>query len=540
MNDILSFQVYQLLKANYISIDFEELNFQIKSHPTYPSLNSITGVLDHFNVENIAIDVPINAETLQQLPTTFLAQIEIDFEKQFVVVDKSEDNYILTLETKRKKQISISEFLKLFTGILLVVDPDKSYISTGKPQKTSNIQKYLIVSSLLLFVALCIYLNPKFENLLFMVLSIIGIFFSASIVKHEQGEDTILGDVFCSKSDETKNCNAVLTSNGSVIFKEFKMSDLSLIYFSSLTLSTFILILSNSHISILQLFSLFAVPITFYSIYYQTKVLKKWCALCLGIVVIMWLQFILSIVDFSPNLEVKHILIAALSLISIALLWLITSDIYKKNKTLEQTKFEFYRFKRNFELFSNQLEQSKVIPTNLSDLNEIILGNRNGILDLTIITNPMCGPCKDVHRLVEQLLQSDDASVKLTIRFNINTQNPEKNAVKITTRLLELFEIEGSATCLKAMHDIYNDNNPIKWLNTWKPCSDSQRYLNILNIQYEWCNKNGINFTPELLINGKPFPKLYNRNDLLFFIQDLVEYERTESTYAVHNHIENV
>ena len=43
-----------LLRKNGIQFDKDEFLFQIQSHPSYPSLHSITGVLEHFNIDNIA------------------------------------------------------------------------------------------------------------------------------------------------------------------------------------------------------------------------------------------------------------------------------------------------------------------------------------------------------------------------------------------------------------------------------------------------------------------------------------------------------
>ena len=63
-----------ILKNNEISFDNKELIFQIQSHPSYPSLHSVTGVLDHFNIQNIAVEVPVNSETLVELPESFIYQ----------------------------------------------------------------------------------------------------------------------------------------------------------------------------------------------------------------------------------------------------------------------------------------------------------------------------------------------------------------------------------------------------------------------------------------------------------------------------------
>ena len=50
MKSPLSLIVKKLLSKNAISFDKKELDFQIQSHPSYPSLHAITGVLDHFNI----------------------------------------------------------------------------------------------------------------------------------------------------------------------------------------------------------------------------------------------------------------------------------------------------------------------------------------------------------------------------------------------------------------------------------------------------------------------------------------------------------
>ena len=74
MKDNLSFLIQKLLKKSSIVLNFDELSFQIQSHPSYPSLHAVTGVLSHFNIENVAVQVPVNKETLSQLPECFLAE----------------------------------------------------------------------------------------------------------------------------------------------------------------------------------------------------------------------------------------------------------------------------------------------------------------------------------------------------------------------------------------------------------------------------------------------------------------------------------
>ncbi len=102
MKDSLINLVSRLLKRNQISFDKEELSFQIQSHPSYPSLHAITGVLDHFNIENVAADVPKNTETLLQLPNCFIGQINTEQGKDLVVIERKELDYIIYTTRKQK------------------------------------------------------------------------------------------------------------------------------------------------------------------------------------------------------------------------------------------------------------------------------------------------------------------------------------------------------------------------------------------------------------------------------------------------------
>ncbi|WP_299519436.1 vitamin K epoxide reductase family protein [Winogradskyella sp.] len=524
MKDALSFLIQQLLKAHKISIDFEELDFQIQSHPTYPSLHAVTGVLDHFNIENLALDVPNTLKTFHQLPNTFLAQIEVNSLKQLVVVTKTKNACKITISEKERKTLSQSEFLNQFTGILLAVEKDNTAKSkSSEPTLNPNIIKGLTVGALLVFAVMLALSQPNIIDLSFLCLSILGIYISISILKQEQGESNILGNAFCSNPSEKKSCDAILKSKASTIYKNLKLSDLSVIYFTGLALAISFLTLSNRTIFIPKLISLIALPITIYSIYFQSMVMKKWCFLCLSILAVMWCQAFITAFNFQSSYSIQAILIAILAFSLTAILWLVGSKLLKDNKALKKVKVSYHKLKRNFELLSAKLDTSKTINTYIKFTEEIIFGNNNSKLNIVFITNPLCGHCKPVHKTIEQILNTYPKSAKLTVRFNINPTNPGNTAVKIALRLLEIYNIEGIETCLEAMHEIYGDSKPDDWLDEWNECSRPKMYLPILENQYNWCSQHSINFTPEILISGKAYPKMFDRNDLIYFIENLEE-----------------
>lgn len=117
MKDTLSFLVQSLLQKNKIKVDREELNFQIQSHPSYPSLHAITGVLTHFNIDHLALRVPIDANTLSQLPNSFIAQLKFDNTTDLVLVIRKGNKYKAILNNKKSKTLTTTDFLQEFTGI---------------------------------------------------------------------------------------------------------------------------------------------------------------------------------------------------------------------------------------------------------------------------------------------------------------------------------------------------------------------------------------------------------------------------------------
>lgn len=528
MKSNLTYLVQKLLSKNKIPFDKEELSFQIQSHPSYPSLHAITGVLDHFNIENIAADVPATSEVLQQLPNYFIAQVSNDSGSDLALVEKKKEKYIIYLSDNQKETVSEGKFIIKFTGIIVAVEKSEEEEKNNLKIK-SSIGKNISIAILSLFAIAFIYLKgASLYTITYLTLSVIGFTASVAIIKQELGLKTTIGDAFCSGANDKKDCDAVLTSKGAEIIKGYKLSDFSLLYFSGLLLLTFTQIV-NPVISFT--FSLIAIPITLYSIYYQYVVVKKWCMLCLTIVGVLWLQALIPLLtnSYITTFITNDIIVFGLVSFTVLLTWNYLKPLITDVNQLKKEKIENVKFKRNYTLFESLLQKSSTIDTNIINGREIIFGNNDADLEITVITNPFCGHCKPVHSHIDEILHRYKNEVKIKVRFNINTQDLNSDAVKITSRLLELFETKGEAECLKAMDDIYSGETPENWFKKWGECIAVKTYNEELEKENTWCKDNAINFTPEILINGKSYPKEYNRSDLIFFIEDLHENTTTNT-----------
>jgi len=523
MQDALYFLLNTYLKKESFVINQDELKLQLLSHPSYPSLHSVTGVLDHFNIDNMALEVPANIGTLKQLPKHFIT-LTTD-KNQFVIVSQVNNNIHLFYGNKKKKIISEDEFLGIWGGVIVVVEKDEVETSDVNIDNKTISKTLSFVTGLLIFSIFFFFKPSLFESFHF-ILSLIGIWISFLIIKHEYGFQSKTLDKICTANEAT-NCDAVLNSKGASISNYLKLSDISLIYFIGLTLSWLLSVNYLASTNSIVLLTLIALPITIYSIYYQYKIVKKWCPLCLGIVTVLWLQcctlFFNQTFISSIKIDYMSLFILFFSFLLIASLWLFIKPLLNKQQELEKLKIEHYKFKRNFDLFNALYKNNKFINTTIESSNEIVLGNKNAPLQMLLVTSPSCFYCKAAHTDIAEILNNNSKDINLTIRFNVPSEK-DNISNKVVSRLLEIYNTKTKKKCIEALHDAYkSDVNLEEWILKWGESKNS--YDNLLKTKKQWCVDNNINFTPALYINGKQFPKEYNRSDINYFIEDLIEQE---------------
>lgn len=518
------------LKKENFKINFEELKLQLLSHPSYPSLHSVTGVLTHFNIPNIALKLPKEQETYEQLPENFIG---ISRKNKYMLVTKSADKTKLLFEDGTREEISSTAFLDLWNGILVATDPlEIGAVEQKSDQKIPQNFLYFVVPIVLM--TYFFYTGPNAFQAIHFILGLLGVVVSALIVKHELGYHSKTLDKFCTSND-VNSCDAVLQSAGASVLGFLKLSDLSIIYFLGMSLTWILTMTFGIGNSALVLATLVAFPITLYSIYYQSRIVKKWCPLCLTIVGLLCLQATSLLLrgNFMVGLDfaLNDYIALFINFLVVSSAWLLLKPLLENGLAIEKLKIEHYKFKRNFDLFHSMLTQNEPLNTIINGRHqeEIVLGNKNAVLEVLLVTSPACVYCKKAHTDLEKILDQNEAKIKLTIRFNISKENHEYIGYRVATRLLEVYNTVSEEECRKAIHEVYqNDADLDKWILKWGE-PQILNYDTLLETQQNWCRENDINFTPAVLLNGREFPKEYERSDLTFFIEDLLEYCERET-----------
>jgi len=538
MESNLIYLIGKLANKNNIVLDKIEAKVQLLSHPDYPSLSSVSGLFNHFKIDNFALKAETNLDVFTQIPKVFLAQIVVnDKENELVIVSKNKNNVEIIFNKNKSEIESVESFLEKWTGILFVIEKPQEKLVTSK-SSTKYFKIGIGIITMVILLGIFLYSKPSLFQVVHFGLSLVGIYISYLIVQHELGVHSQILDKFCSGQRKRTNCDAVLNSKGATIFGLFKLSDVGFVYFTSLALTWLILSFKNFQtISIFFLISSLAIPFTLISIYYQKVIVKNWCPLCLTIVGILWMQFaslfiINSFWESQFIIDSSSIFLLA-SIVVVVTSWLLIYPLLKKEQKLEKLEIEHIKFKRNFKLFSAALNLNKQLETEIFNSNEIVFGNINkaNTLNIMIITNPMCGFCKESHKLVEDILNENHSNIQICIRFNVRLDDLDSIGTKIAIKILELYNTTSKKDCLIALSDIYGKMDAIIWLEKWGEAS-SLKYLETLKVEKDWCTSNKINFTPAVLINGRQYPKEYDRMDLLYFIDDLIE-EQTITKEAV-------
>lgn len=520
------------LKKNHIYINWEELKLQLLSHPSYPSLHALTGVLDHFNIPNAALRLPCNLEILEDLPTDFLAVLEYEDQEQLYQIKRLKEGIQLQSEGEKTTTITKSKFLQLWTGVVLLVEKEEHSF-----QKKGTLNSVLTYTGIALLSILLLYqIQVSFPFYAYTIghflLSLLGIVFSIYILREELGLTSTFQQKVCAQG-KTTSCKTVLNSKGATVFKILKLSDIALFTFGSFSLIWILSSILNIDTSTL-VFSASSVGtlVIIYSIYYQGVILKKWCTLCLGIVSVLTLQAIISISFFVEHgfkaIPINAIVLTTSSVLTTILISNLIKRIWTQLKHLNEKEVQYLKLKKNFTVFKSLLTNEQKVQDDSLIEDEIVLGNKNAPVILTLVTNPFCSYCSSALEDIEQLYLKAENHLQIRIRFATKFEDKQSMVYQLVITALELYHTKGQLASLAFLKRAHSKNKRELIDNLKNGLQKNTNYDLVIKKQYDWCQKNNIHFTPAFFLNGYKFPAAYERTDVITFIEDLT-VENTNS-----------
>lgn len=499
------------------STDFNEYYL---SHPDYPSLFAISDTLTFFGIENSVAKIEVNQ--YDDLPDNFLSFINTQNGEAFVYITAKEELSITFLSENNKTNIlSKEQFVAQWTGIILIVDEN---ILEEKPIEKKNHWIYIFY----IFISLLLY-NSLFVNFSWILgfysfLSLMGLYLSILILREKFDLSNAITSKICTTTQTGKSsCQMVLESDGAKIYKNYSLSDLCIVFFSTLSLITTASLISTAFFIPISFLS---IPIVLYSIWYQKYKITNWCPLCIGICIMLTSMALLTF--FQLNIfSIKIVTIATLYFTLISLLittiWVNVKPIIDGYFELKNRDRENRRFKLNIKTFKSLLLNSDEIEIEqLQYLKKIEIGNRKNKLELSLFFSPFCKHCYKTYEDSYRLLQQFPNELKLSVYFNVNIENEENQYTKIAAIIIETYLTKDENKIIELLNDWYINKSSLENFVKKYDLEISQQTRDIILSHFDWCTENELNYTPIIIINDNLMPNEYSIDELRYFILDLV------------------
>jgi uncharacterized membrane protein len=523
---------WQLCKALNVKVTFSAIKEKLSEHPNYPSLLSISDMMNYLGVANTSVLLN-DFKNIFDIGSPFVAQVSKDDNLLFALIYDVHEEYILWYNPflNKKETIHIFKFKELFTGYVQLYSPDTDsgdkYYKQKRHKENINVFIETIFITLLPlflltsgFIAIISNGIESIFPLFYAIFLFLGCIMSYMLVSYDHGKSNPFVDKLCSVAPKA-NCSAVLNSSASQIFG-IHWSMIGFSYF----LGTLLVLMSggicnSSLLGIAAFLNVLALPYIFFSIYYQARVVRHWCVMCLSVQVLLLFLFFISLLggffQFRSIYNTVFILPFVIAISSILIFLYIIGRLLDKANIMGYTRQALNGFKYDKTVFRALLSIQRHIEE--PDLG-ITIGNPDGSIHIVKVCNPYCGACKMSHQIIDDLLDSNpDISVRI-----IFTPSPDDGDVR--NKPVKAFLAQANRT--------KSEEKIREILNCWY-LSETQDYdsfiklylfsdeelsnqVSNVRLMHEWCNTVDIKFTPTFFIDGYQLPDKYFINDLKYFL----------------------
>ncbi len=518
-------------------ISFSYCREEITTHPNYPALISVIDFLDSGGMEYKAVRA--DASYIQEFNYPLLAHIR-----------KSGQEYMKLISSAAiwEKQKEVTES---WTGIVVYPETNthwqskQNQIYQQKAKKNNIIKLALILTGVVLFnLSTFQFQNPLIN--LFGCLSLLGLIVSFFLLGSELGFQSQIVKQVCGAVSKG-GCEKTLKSSYAKGVVGVTLADASVLYFTSQFLFYLIGCWYPSLFSNIILLAFTGIAIAIWSIYTQAVKIKQWCALCLGIVVTLLLQGIISFIALPSILRWSYLkdwifikqgnfpetitdqsnqsiyFGVALFILVFFLLGLVLIPIKQLIKTISSNKLklaELKKWKLDAPLFINQWKQEQEVDTSIWK-NDLLLGNPSAPLLITVACNTYCEPCAKAHAQLDTLINKYPDKIKVQIRLSSSAEN-DKYTIAVKALLQRASNIYNSIELQRMLTDWFEWVNLEKWETKWNP-DKSIDVSKQLERHTNWFDESKILFTPTVFINGKKMPGRYSLKDIEIMIPQLVD-----------------
>ncbi|UYQ95737.1 cysteine peptidase family C39 domain-containing protein [Chitinophaga horti] len=527
------------------------LRDELLQHPEYPNLQAVADVIGaSYNVACLPYKIPWSMIALEpEIKPPFMARINTSqVGPAFATVTNFSANEVALYNpgSKKKETLSAEAFEKIYTGTVLLVGKEdnageKNFAGNQhKEKQKQTLNRALIFVLPILTLLACLitaFLQPVTASvfpIIFTLVTLMGCVVGAMLLWHEIDQHNPALKQVCQAGVKV-NCAAILNSKAAKIFGQ-SWSSIGFSYFMGTLMALFVSGVANT--SVLQLvawMNVLALPYTVYSVYFQYKVAKQWCVLCLAVQGLLVLQFVAALAGgFHLALPLGEIpgnsyLLLLSCLVFTALAVMTAMPAFEKAKESRQRKIELQRLKQNPQMFEALLSKQKRLEHPSNGLG-ITLGKADAPFRILKVCNPYCGPCAQAHPMMEELLEHNK-EVQLQIIFTATGDDTDMKTPPVK-HLLAIAAKDNEQLTRNALDEWYlsDKKDYVAFAQKFPLNGELQQQTEKVKEMWDWSNLASIAFTPTFYISMPvadeserayfQLPDMYTVNDLKYFLID--------------------
>ncbi len=496
-----------------------------EEHPYKNSMYGLSQLLKLYGVANEGVEYH-DKNLLSEIQAPFVAHVG----NNLVIVKEIKEGHVVYDWQGTDLTSSFADFMAGWSGKALLLhhtseSSEPGYKEHRKKEQQKGFQwagMVLTALSLLLYWMNACARWHEWPLPCTIITSLSGFYLSSLLLAQQAGVTGKTAMAICGLWQKA-HCGIVQNSNASRLPGGISWSEVGFAFFLTNMMAILIRPMALYVVSAFSILSLF---FSAWSVWYQYRVVKTWCTLCLMVQALLVMQAAIGFAVLGAEglpLVLSMAFLEKMTVMAVSyllLLFVIHSLMPFISDALHARKwaYELKSIKNDYTLFLAQQQYQKGGQVSPSP-STILFGNPHSPVRLTLLTNPFCPSCSEMHRQLQSL---HDADVCLQVNLSSFGQAYDKMCLQ----MIAVYQQKGADVAW----DVYSRwyargkiEEEAFWnqydIDITNPCVETE-----YRAHKKWVSDNGLNATPLLYVNNKTVSGRYSTEELCDMLN--VEYPK--------------
>ena len=480
-------------------------------HPHRYNMYGLKKMLDVYGVKTLG--VRIDSKDLLSLNYPCILHTYGDF---VIGLDCGADT-LKFLQNGKRVTISPDAFKQTWTGNALVVEEttdayEPDYKKHQREEILTKAKTYCIPVMLALssFLGIVAHIQEmELLSIIGLLLNTVGLFVCVMLIQKQLIGESRYGDRVCSLFNHA-DCNSILDSPKAKIFG-ISWSEVGMGYF---TASILLVTLYRESVGTVAIINWIAMFYGVWSIYYQWRIAKSWCVLCVISQIVIWLIGIIAIISCISAPLTFGVISSLLSCMAFGICIMAVHHYaiaHSAEKGRTQAIQKYRALKANSKVANTLIEDGDFYETSLED-SSILFGNKAAKMRITILSNPHCNPCARMHERIDKLLDLCSDNICIQYIFSSFSEQLEDSS----RYLIYCYDMNDIQASRKAFTKWFKGEkaNHEDITRKYSAQIHNEKVEEELTKHKEWRQRTKLMATPTILVNGFELPAEYEIQDL--------------------------